>query len=157
MPQKLIIELAVIIAVVLTLLGTGAYFMHKHDKKAYDKLNNTYLTFKAGVEVLGKQAIKEKAAKEAADKQRKENADKENTKLQTDLAAANKRLRDTRASGGYLPPASAASKRPEVATINRTEFESAVKRLDAGVSGLVEKGDQARVDLDTARRWAQPN
>ena len=154
---KLAIQIGVIAVVVVTLMGTGAYFMHKHDVKKYNKLQLEYTTFKVGVETLGKQAQKDKELKEAQDKQRKQDADKENTKLRTDLAAANKRLRGTRAGGSYLPPASPTSKRPEVAAVGRSEFESAVQRLDDRVSRLIEKGDEARVDLDSAKRWAQPN
>mgnify|MGYP001565117177 FL=1 len=88
------------------------------------------------------------------DKLRKENADAENKRTTDALRVTIKRLRDQRAGASFVPPASSAAKRPDRATFDRAELERALQRLDDGVSGIVEEGDQARIDLDTAKRWS---
>lgn len=88
------------------------------------------------------------------DKAAKEKADAESKKLRADNAALSKRLRDERARSGILPPAPATAKRPDAITFDRASLERALQRLDDGVSGIVAEGDQARIDLDTAKRWS---
>lgn len=105
--------------------------------------------------VLAEQA-KERAEKQAAsDRAAKEKADEDLKASRADAASLARRLRNARAASSYLPPASPGSASPSRAAFDRAELERAIQRLDAGVSGLIEEGDQARVGLDSAKRWAQ--
>ena len=100
-------------------------------------------------------------AQAKADRQKKDDiarerqANAENTKSVAALRAANKQLRDERAGRNILPAPSPGAASPERITFDRAELESALRRLDAGVSSLVAEGDEARVNLDTAKGWAQ--
>ena len=93
-------------------------------------------------------------AKEAEHKREKEIADHEYQTTIAGLAADVKRLRDDRARSGYVPAAPAGSRSPGLACFDRGELEQALRRLDAGVSGLVADGDADAVGLNAARSWA---
>ena len=88
-------------------------------------------------------------------KDKKEKADEKNTRDLAALRADNKRLRNERAAGSYLPPVRPGADSPETITLDRVELERAIQRLASGVSELLDKGDEAIVNLDTAKRWAQ--
>ena len=158
MPSPLLIMgilLALSVAgdVVLAKLYTGSLKDVARVQQAYD-------SFKAQVKVEGEEAQKKATAAIAAAKQDKEKADAQNVKAKSDLAglyAAYRSLRDqrSRAGGGILPPAAPGSASPESITFNRSGLDNALSGFDAGVTGLLEEGDRAIVDLDTARRWAQ--
>lgn len=120
-----------------------------------DALQDRYDGFVAATKAEGEKAAITAAATKKADEKRKEVADHENAAALTALRADNLRLRNTRTGGSYLPAAAAGAVRPDRITFDRAELESAIQRLDAGVSGVAEKGDEARVNLDTARKWAQ--
>lgn len=90
-----------------------------------------------------------------ADERRKEQADHEIITTLAYLRTDNQRMRDARSSGSYLPQDSGTAGSPQRITFDRPLLESAIRLLDSEVSGIVEKGDEARVKLDTAKRWAQ--
>lgn len=116
-----------------------------------------YATFRAEVKALGEAAIRTAKQREADDKKRKEAADAENAKVRRDMAGvydAYKRLRDQRASSGFVPAPAPGSSRPDRACFNRAELERTLGAIDAGGAGIAKEGDDARVDLDTAKRWA---
>jgi hypothetical protein len=112
-----------------------------------------YATFVAQTKALGLVA-QAKADKQNADfKLLKETVDHE-TKLNNDrLALAAQRLRDTNTRRSYLPQISATSKRHDLACFDRTEFDAATRDLAGEVSELVVEGEQATVDLDSAKDW----
>ena len=87
-------------------------------------------------------------------KKDKEKADNENKVSRSRIASLSSQLRDAR-SGSYLPPAAPGSASPERSCFDRTSLDSAIRRLDSGVQGIIDKGDAAITDLDTAKRWAQ--
>lgn len=99
------------------------------------------------------EAINTARIKEGKDK--KEKADEKNTRDLAALRADNKRLRDERASSNYLPAVRPGARSPETITFDRADLERAIQQLATGVSELLDKGDEARVNLDTAKRWAQ--
>lgn len=113
--------------------------------------------FEAATAALGEAAKQRNAQTAKSDKLRKENADAENNRTITSLRADVKRLRDTRARGSYVPAAPAGSRSPEIACFNRVDLERAIQQLDAGVSELFAEGDEGTVNLNTAKRWAQPH
>lgn len=130
-----------------------------HAKVEYARLESEYGQFKATVAAMGEKAKKEAAEKEAADRKRKDDADAENAKVRRDLAGvydAYRRLRDSRSTGGgILPSAPAGAPSAATAAFDRGRLDSALSAFDRGVTGLLEEGDRAIADLDTARRWAQ--
>lgn len=112
-----------------------------------------FVEFKAKTAALGEAAAKKAKETELADKKRKEVTDRENSINRKRIADLSKRLRDSRSN--YLPPAPSGSPSPERACFGRGELEQAIRRLDDGVSQIIGEGDQARVDLDSAKKWAQ--
>lgn len=129
----------------LALMGVGAAW--KAEVKAHAE-------FRGGVEALGV-AAKEKAdATKLADEKRKEVADAENKRTLDSLRADNQRLRKSRAGGGFVPPAASGAIRPGLACFDRPELELAIRGLDIGLQELIDEGDAATVNLNTARSWA---
>jgi len=121
----------------------------------YQKLQAEYDQFKGGVAALGE------AAKLAADKEArrtklaKEKADEANRYVHDNNLAVIERLRrdaDGARSGG-VPPAPAASGRPDLVCFDRTEYQRAYGGLVKEVRGLADEGTAATVDLDTGKAW----
>lgn len=117
--------------------------------------NQRLESYQIAVKAVGK--VQEANTKRiiAENKSRKEKADASNTKLVADNAALNKQLRNERARRGYVPAAAPGAKSPNTAKVNRAELERAIQRLDERVSGIVAQCDKGRIDLDTAKDWAQ--
>jgi hypothetical protein len=129
-------------------------------KQDVARVEQAYNSFKAQVKVEGETAAKKAAEDIAAHKLAKEKADAENVKTKSDLAglyAAYRSLRDStiRASSGILPAASPGAASPQTITFDRTGLDRALSGFDKGVTGLIERGDKAIVDLNTAKAWAQ--
>jgi hypothetical protein len=120
-------------------------------------LQSEFSDFKAQVKIEGEIAQTKAKEIEAKNKLTKETTDANNAKLRSANAALTKRLRDARASSSALPPAPAGSTSPNTATVNRAEFERAFGLLDQEVQGLVEEGDSAVIDLNSAKQWAKDN
>lgn len=110
--------------------------------------------FKAQVTAQGELAKKEAERVNLANQKAKEQADAKSKKLLADNADLGKRLRDARASSGYVPPAPAGSRSPDRACFSRTDIERAIQSLDAGIQGLISQGDAAQLRLSTAAEWA---
>ena len=123
-----------------------------------DAVKAEYNVFKGGVAALGEQAKANVAWIKAENKLRKGVADAENDKTKRDLAgmyAAYRSLRDTRSpSGSLLPAAPTGSASPAVAAFDRAALDRALSDFDQSVTGLIEQGDKAIADLNTAKRWA---
>src|SRR3990167_9306543 len=111
--------------------------------------------FKGGVEALGKAPEQAAKVKEAKDKLAKEKADADKKRLTTDLAATVKRLRDARASRSFVPSAPAASTRPDFACFDRKALESAIGGFIEEARTIADRGSEATINLDTAKKWAQ--
>ena len=114
-----------------------------------------YAVFKSNVELLGKKAKADAENLEAQDKLAKEKADAENKTLRSDNAALAKRLRDARSRSGRVPEASPTARRPDLITLDRAELRRTLEYLDERGSGIAEESDQGRIDLNTAKTWAQ--
>lgn len=121
-----------------------------------DSLRNEYAKFKNDTEALEKQAELDKKATEAADKLKKEKTDAAQKSALDGLRADNKRLRDKYSGSSLVPGAPATSSRPDLACFDRAEFDTAIRTYEGGVTGLLEKGSEAAVNLNIARSWAQP-
>jgi hypothetical protein len=113
-------------------------------------------TFRAQVATAAEKAAEEALRRTIADERRKEQVDADHAK---DLAALDSRiasLRARRADSGILPATAACPGRPDVAAINRAEYQRAYGALVDGLRGLGDEGSRAVMDLDAAKRWAQP-
>lgn len=137
----------------IALLGMGIALKVQSARLASCK--QEFAGFQAQVKALGDVAEAKAKATELADKAKKEKIDRENIRLRSGNADLARSLRDARAGSGYVPAAAPGARNPATACFDRPELERAVQQLDAGVSGVVEKGDQARIDLDAAREWAK--
>ena len=129
-------------------------------KEDVARVQQAFDSFKAQVKVEGEAAAKKAALQVASDKLAKDTANAENAKSKRDLAglyAAYRSLRDQRIRAGssILPPAAPGSADPQRACFDRTGLDNSLSGLDAGVTGLLEVGDKAIADLNTARAWAQ--
>lgn len=113
-----------------------------------------YASFQEQVRAKGVAAQKEAKRIETENNAKKEKIDRENKRLRADNVRIAGELRDARSRGRFVPEAAPGARNPERATFDRAELESAIQRLDAGVSGIVAEGDAARIDLDSARQWA---
>jgi hypothetical protein len=157
-PYALLAKWGVIVALALACMGFGAVKMHQHDQKKYDALETQFETFKAKTAALGEAAITAAKAKAAADKLKQETTDVEHEKIVLKLTADIKRMRADAdsARGSYVPPAPAASSRPELACFDRGALESAIGELVTEVRAGADEGTTETIDLDTAKRWVKP-
>lgn len=114
-----------------------------------------FKAFQAQVEVLGKQAEENARKRDLETKQAKEKADHENTVLRTKLADTAKRLRDTSTRSSYLSQVPPSAGNPETTCFDRAKLDAAFRDFRAGISELAIEGEQATIDLDTAKKWAQ--
>ena len=115
---------------------------------------STFDGFVSTTKAQGEAAQREAEAKAKADRQLKESSDREYQATIAALRADVKRMRDDRARSRFVPAAPAGSRNPGIACFDRAELEQAIRRLDSGVSGLIEQGDADAVGLNTARSWA---
>jgi hypothetical protein len=113
------------------------------------------VAFQAKVEALGEEAKKRAKEQEKADKLKKEQADRENQVSSKRIADLSRQLRESRAARSYVPPAAPGSASPDRATVSRSELEREIQRLDGGIQALIDEGDKAVTDLNTARKWAK--
>ena len=135
----------------------GCHYGSEGEKENTHKVQTAFNKFVSKTEELGKAAEVKAKQIEAADKLRKEKADAENFRTITELRDSVARLRRARSSGGYLAPASATAKSPDTITFDRAELERAIRQTDERIQELISEGDEARINLDTAIRWAAEN
>ncbi len=119
-----------------------------------DAVQSKFDGFVATVKAEGEAAQKLSTAQEKKDKLNKEQTDAETKRTLAALRADNKRLRDARAVGSYVPSAASSTSDPDRACFDRAQLESAVRLLDSEVSGLVEQGSEAVIKLDIVKAWA---
>ena len=135
-------------------LASGGGLAWKVQGWRLDSVQAKYDGFVATTKAEGEAAAKLAEAKAAEDKRKKESSDHEYETRIAGLTADVKRLRDDRARRGYVPAAPAGSRNPEIACFDRADLEQALRRLDEGISGLIDEGDADAVGLNVARRWA---
>lgn len=124
-----------------------------------DACKADHAAFVAMVRMEGERAEKLAKEREAQDKKKKETADADLKKARSDLAGvvdAYRSLREQRASRGFLPAPAPGSASASRACLDRAELERTLGEIDAVGSGIAAEGDQARIGLDAAKRWARP-
>ena len=119
-----------------------------------DATQSKYDGFVASTKAQGEAAQREAETKAKADRQLKESSDREYQTTIANLRADVKRMRDDRARASFVPAAPANSRSPGLACFDRADLDGALRRLDAGISGLIEEGDAGAVGLNAGRRWA---
>ena len=127
-----------------------------------DAAKAEYAAFKVKVEILGEQAQMAAKTRELEDLATKKRADDENAKTKRDLAGvydAYRSLRAQRAGGSLLPAAATGSGSPDRACFDRAALDRGLEKADGllqeGAIGILQRGDQAIVDLNTAKGWAR--
>jgi hypothetical protein len=113
-----------------------------------------YATFVRETERLGIEAQAKANKKAKADKEAKQEADHAYETRINLLTADNRRMRNARSNSNFVPAATAGTENPYLVCFDRTQLESAIRDLDLGVQGLVDRGDEAAVGLEVARKWA---
>jgi hypothetical protein len=137
-----------LLAIGLLVLTVFGYVKHCQSVK------EDYFNFVEKTKLIGEEQERKTKETIARNLKEKERSDAENKRLRTANAALSRSLRESRSSRQYLPAPSPSAKRPDAATFDRGELERAIQSLDERVSGLIEQGDKARIDLDTAKEWA---
>ena len=84
----------------------------------------------------------------------KETADEAHKRTVARLQRDVKRLRDNPPSS-FLPPAAPGSSSPQRATLDRAEFDRALRDYRTEIIGLLEEGGAGIAALDTAKEWAK--
>ena len=135
----------------------GCHYGSEGEKENTHKVQTAFNKFVSKTEELGKAAEVKAKQIEAADKLRKEKADAENFGTITELRDSVARLRRARSGGSYLTPASPTAQSPDTITFDRAELERAIRQTDERIQELISEGDEARINLDTAIRWAAEN
>jgi len=138
-------------ALLVTVMGVAL----KVQSARLDSLRAEYAAFVADVKAKGDAAQKAADEREAQDKRNKERSDAEIKKLHAANVSLSVSLRDARSRGGYLPRASPGARDPDLACFSRAELESAIGRLDAGLSGIALQGDQAITAIEALKVWNQ--
>jgi hypothetical protein len=145
----------VLVWIALTAFAAGGGAAWKVQAWRLDAVQAKFDGFVEVTRAEGEAAKKWADAVEVANKQRKDRADAENARTIGALRAANRRMRDARATRSLLPAPAAGAGSPATASFNRPELERALRGFDLGVTELIDEGDEARVNLDTAKAWAQ--
>ena len=141
-------------AVVIAGLGLAL----KVQTSRLDAVRAEYAGFVAQTKAIGEAAEKAAKLKEAEDKKRKETVDADLNRARRDLAGladAYRSLREQRARSGFLPAAAPGAGSVTRACFDRAELERTLGEIDAVGSGIAQEGDQARIGLDAAKRWAR--
>jgi hypothetical protein len=137
-----------LIAIGLLVLIVFGYYKHCESVKA------DYFNFVEKTKLAGEEQERKSKETIARNLKEKERSDAENKRLRSTNAALSRSLRESRSGRQFVPAPSPSAKRPDAATFDRAELERAIQLLDERVSGLIEQGDKARIDLDTAKEWA---
>jgi hypothetical protein len=129
--------------------AVGAYIWHAESTKTQ------YAVFKAEVAQLGKKAKEDAERKETADRKLKEKSDEENNRTLANLRGTVRRLRDDNAGRSAVSQLPAAAGSPDLVCFSRLLLDTAVREYQSAILGIVEKGAEATVNLDTARDWVR--
>ena len=132
--------------------GTAAW---TYQGARLDAVKAEYKGFVAVTEALGKAAKTKAEAQKAIDALNKETTDANYLQNLADLRTDNKRLRDSRTSGGGLRAPSAPPGSPNRICFDQAQLDRALRVFDEGLLGIVESGGSAVIGLDAAKTWAR--
>lgn len=126
-----------------------------HEKAATKAAETRLAVFEADIAAKGEQARQQAIAQQEQDKKRKDSSDQAYSRRIAALDADNKRLRNARPAGSFVPAAATCPGSPERAGFDRAQLETAIRVFDAGIQELVNAGDRAIAGLDESKVWAQ--
>jgi hypothetical protein len=138
MPLWLNLKLLTWAVVVAIIVGLGAGWKLESNSHARTKQENLAIQ------------VALKLEKETQVKNKKK-ADEENLRLKSDLATANKRMRQSVASRDFTGGAGSA----ETACYDRAKLDRAIREFASEVGALIERGASQELDLNTAKQWAR--
>ena len=144
----------ILVAVAASLWLHGCHTGTSHQEAKTAAVRAAYHGFRADTERLGVAAQERTASRELAYKLNKERADEESARSLAALRADRDRLRRARPSGDFVPRTAAIAGSPDRACFDRPELERAIREFDTEVAGLIGQGDETRLKLDSAIRWA---
>lgn len=146
---------------ILALFGAiwlhGCNYGENRQEAITDKLRIEYNTFVSKTEEAGKAADAKARAIEAAHKLSKEKADAAHKSTLSEYRDYVGRVRLSRARSSFLPSAPADAGSPESIAFDRAELDGAIRKFDTGAQSLIEQGDEKRIALDAAIKWAAEN
>ena len=111
--------------------------------------------YQNAVRVVGEAQEERTKVRIESDKRKKQEADRGHETERTRLAGVIAKLRQSRPSSSFVPPAPSGASRPDLACYARAEYLGATGNLVEGLRRLADEGTEAAVGLDVARRWAQ--
>lgn len=127
-----------------------------------DACQAEHAAYVAQVDALGQAAAKEAKTRETANLKAKERADNESARAKRNLAGvydAYQRLLHAEAGRSPVPAAAPGAADPDLACFSRAALDrglaGADATLQAGAVAILRRGDQAIVDLNTAKAWAK--
>lgn len=144
---------AALAAICAAAWGHGYMTGVKHELARAQLVKAQFDGFVGQTREIGKAAQKAAESREKSDQILKEQSDAENNRSSAGTAADAHQLRDARSRGNFVPLKPPGAGSPDRACFDRAELEQAIQRLDDEVSRLFAKGDQAVIDLNTAKRW----
>jgi len=151
LPSGLTLYAAIGAAVIIGLLSIAL----KVQSSRLEATKAEYAAFVATTKAIGEKAQAEAKLKETQDKLAKEKADNENQTNRARLAVLTKRLRDSNSGSSLLPAIPTNAGSAETITFDRPSLDRALSSYEEGIAGLIEEGDKAIIDLNTAKQWAK--
>lgn len=145
------LEIYAIVLVVIAIAVGGAYLKGHHSGYVEGKqeVQAQFDAFKNEVAAAGLKAEKDKLAKEKADNEKITAA-----VTGRDAALARLRVEQARPRGGFVPAAASGSADGGKICYDRAALDAALRRLDTGVSQLVNEGDGQVINaLTLLKAW----
>lgn len=136
---------------VMLILAGAAYVQTKR----LDTCKREYAEFVAKVKAIGEAQEAAAKLKDAENQTKMEKANAENARTRSALVTALNGLRNANSGRGNLSAPAPTAASPARTCFDPAKLDSALRKLDQGVLGIVEIGSGAVIDLDTARAWAQ--
>lgn len=132
---------------------SGAATVFHFENVRLNAMKQKYDQFVASTQAAGELAKKQAEAKAKSDLNLKESSDREYEAVIARLHANIKRMRNSRPTSSFVPTSTSGTRNPKVVCFDRTDLELSLQHLDAGVSRLIEKGDESSAGLNVARHW----
>lgn len=120
-----------------------------------DAVKSEYAGFVAKVDAIGKAQEAAAKIKDAENKTRMEKANADNARTRSALTVALNSLRSANSGRGNLSAPAPTAASPARTCFDPAKLDSALRKLDQGILGIVEIGSGAVIDLDSAKNWAQ--
>lgn len=136
------------VGIFLAMLGAAYIAGCTHEKERFEE-------YKTSVQAISKANDDARKARNAARKQARMKADEDAKNERNKLNATVSGLRKQLAGYQFVTGPDAHSERPDLACYRRGELTNALGTFITGVTGLIEEGAGAIVDLNTAKEWAK--